>query len=67
MQTAQDVYANSVAILPASERLHLAQLILNGLSDSAASLDYSDHWSDEDLKDVTAFSADCMIETLGEE
>jgi hypothetical protein len=63
MQTAQDVYSKSVEVLPASERLRLATLILEGLSGSAATLDYSDFWSEEDIKDVTAFSANHAVET----
>jgi len=55
--TANDVYASNVVALPASEKLRLASLILEGLSKSGAALDYSEHWSDEDVRDVVAFSA----------
>jgi len=55
--TAQDVYLGSVTVLPASEQLRLAALILAGLNDAAAALDYSDHWSDEDVCDLVAFSS----------
>lgn len=55
--TAQDVYTSNVLTLPASEQLRLASLILEGLSESAATLDYSENWSDEDIHDLVAFSA----------
>jgi len=57
MLTAQEVYTNNVRSLPPSERLRLAALILEELTASAASLlDFSDSWSDEDVRDLTAFS-----------
>jgi hypothetical protein len=68
MTTAQDVYAQSVVPLPASERLRLATMILEGLSGpAAAALDFSDQWSDEDLRDVSAFAADRAADEFGQE
>lgn len=68
MQTAQELYANEVLILSPSERLRLATLILEGLTESsAAAMDFSDAWTEEDVKDVVAFSAQHAAESLGEE
>jgi hypothetical protein len=65
--TAQDLYSATVAALPASEQLRLATMILDGLSGSADALDYRDHWSDEDVKDVTDFATAYAAESFGEE
>jgi hypothetical protein len=54
--TAQNLYSRTVSTLPASEQLKLASLILEGLAESAEKLDYQDHWSDEDLRDLAAYS-----------
>ena len=54
--TAQNLYSETVAALPPSEQLRLASLILKGLAESAEKLDYSDHWSDEDMQELAAFS-----------
>ncbi|HEX6962791.1 MAG TPA: hypothetical protein VF175_13050 [Lacipirellula sp.] len=62
--TAQNLYSETIATLPASEQLRLASLILNGLAETAEKLDYSDHWSDEDVRDLIAFS---MTQTGNEE
>ena len=55
MGAADDVYNATVRELPAAERLRLAALILNGLADSVP-VDVAPHWSDEDVREVTAFS-----------
>ena len=58
MATAQQVFETSVRPLPATERLRLATLILEDLTaTSAATLDYSDTWTDEDVRDLAEFSA----------
>lgn len=68
MATAQSVYASSVATLPKSERLKLAVIILDELTaSSAATLDFSDSWSEEDLRDVAAHAANYAAEIYGEE
>jgi hypothetical protein len=54
--TAQNLYSETISTLPASEQLRLASLILKGLAESAEKLDYQDEWSDEDLRDITAYS-----------
>lgn len=68
MPTAESVYESSVAPLPKSERLKLAALILDDLAASAgAALDFCDSWSEEDLRDVTAYAADYAAQSFGEE
>jgi hypothetical protein len=69
MQTAQEVYCRQIQILPPSEQLRLATIILQGLTAAEArSVDfYSDDWSDEDLTDAAIFSARHAAESLGEE
>jgi hypothetical protein len=68
MTTAHEVYRQTVASLPRSERLRLAALILQDLSDSAAAdLDYSDTWTEEDVTDVTAASLKHAAERYPEE
>ena len=32
-------------------------MILEGLADAADALDYSDHWSEQDVHDLVAFSS----------
>ncbi len=56
MPTALEVYAETVRPLPPSEQLRLAALILEELSQSAAALDVGEPWSEQDLRDLTAFS-----------
>jgi hypothetical protein len=55
-----------VESLPPSERLRLASLILEGLARTSNALDYSDEWSAEDIRDVTAFSAESAGASLKE-
>ena len=55
MPTAEQVFESSVHGLPRSERLRLAALILQDLSQADPSvLDYSDAWSKEDMSDLQA-------------
>ncbi len=57
MPTAQEVYASTVQRLPPAERLRLAALILDELTQSnLLSVDESDTWSDEDIEDLRAYS-----------
>lgn len=68
MPTAQDIYCSTVLPLPASERLRLATLILEDLTKSSAStLDFADHWTEDDVQDITAFSAKYASDALEEE
>jgi hypothetical protein len=57
MPTAQEVYLTSVRRLPPAERLRLAALILDELTQTnILPVESSDAWSDEDLHDVAAFA-----------
>jgi hypothetical protein len=68
MATAQQVFSQEVSNLPPSEQLRLAKLILEGLMESsAAALDYRDQWSDEDIRDLTAFSLEHAERAADEE
>jgi len=68
MQTAQQLYVSEVSGLAPSEQLRLATMILEGLTETAASaLDYCEHWSEEDMREVTEFSAKHASRSLGEE
>jgi hypothetical protein len=68
MQTAQEVYTTSVVALPASERLRLATLILEGITEQASTvIDSADDWSEKDLRDVSAFSAQYAAQAIGED
>jgi hypothetical protein len=55
--TAQDVYLSTVKSLPAAEQLRLAVIILEELSSVVEFIDVSGAWSDQDVRDITAFSA----------
>ncbi|UNU26617.1 hypothetical protein [Microcoleus vaginatus] len=55
--TAQEIYIQVVHTLSPTERLRLATLILNELSQhNVAVVEQSDTWSEEDCFDVTTFS-----------
>ena len=55
--TARDVYVQTVRALPLNERLRLAALILDDLAQSdVAIVEASDTWSEQDQRDITAFS-----------
>jgi hypothetical protein len=53
--TVQEMYEQSIRPLPAPDRLRLATLILNEIPPLAV-VDYSDEWSDEDMRDFTLYS-----------
>jgi len=53
----QDLYDTRVRPMPPAERLQLARLIIDDLAPSEKPLDVSDDWSDDDLADLTAYSA----------
>jgi hypothetical protein len=55
--TAEEVFTESVQILPLTERLRLAALILQELAQpEVAVVDRSDIWSAQDQTDLTTFS-----------
>lgn len=49
----EQLYEHTIRSLPAAERLRLARLILDGIPPESV-VDYSDEWSNEDLRDFTA-------------
>ena len=53
----QELYESQVRPMPPAERLQLARLILDGLAPSEKPFDISDEWSDDDVADLSAFSA----------
>ncbi|OGO40732.1 MAG: hypothetical protein A2Z04_03845 [Chloroflexi bacterium RBG_16_57_9] len=55
--TAQEIFVETVRALPPTERLRLAAIILEDLTQSHLSVvDTSDTWSEQDQSDLTAFS-----------
>ena len=66
--TAQEVFAETVRALPPSERLRLAALILQELTQSeVAVVDRSDTWSAQDQRDLTTISLQYAAELYPEE
>ena len=53
---ARDLYNTSVKNLPPTERLHLAIMILNDIAVDDETIEYSDTWTEQDLKDLTEFA-----------
>ena len=55
--TVQETYTQLARTLSLTEKLHLANLLLNELSHQNVTIvEYSDSWTDEDLKDVSLHS-----------
>ncbi|MGC8490206.1 MAG: hypothetical protein ACP5SH_00575 [Syntrophobacteraceae bacterium] len=65
--TAQEVFATTVHALPPNERLRLAAMILQELSQSSVILDCSETWSDEDKRDLTSVALRYASELYPEE
>ena len=56
-QTVQEIYQNIVATLPSRDRLRLAALILNDLTQpNLEVIDISDTWTKQDQLELTSFS-----------
>ncbi len=56
-KTIQEIYSEVVEILPLNERLQLATMILNDLTNQNISLvDYSNTWTEEDKLDLVNYS-----------
>jgi hypothetical protein len=64
--TAEEIYDQVVKPLPPSERYKLATIILNEISPHAV-VDYSDDWSEEDIRDFTAASWKYVLEQIEKE
>ncbi len=66
-KTIQEIYSEVVEILPLDERLRLATMILNDLTNQNISLvNYSDTWTQEDQIDIVNYSLQ-NIDDQGEE
>jgi hypothetical protein len=52
---AADVYEQGVSGLPIAEQLELARIILNGIPPRSL-VDYSEEWSEEDMREFSAAS-----------
>ena len=64
--TAVEVYNQVVKPLPPSERVKLATMILNDISPRAV-IDYSEEWSEEDIREFSEDSWRSMCRRLEEE
>ena len=53
----QDLYDARIRPMVPAERLQLARLILDDLARSENAVDVSDDWSDDDVAEVAAYSA----------
>lgn len=68
MPNAQEVYVVNVRPLPRAERLRVAALILDELTQTLPPMvDESDEWSEEDIRDLTAFSLNYAASLYPEE
>lgn len=66
--TAQEVFTETVRSLPPTERLRLAALILQDLAQAdMAVVDVSSVWSEQDQRDLTAFSLQYAAKLYPEE
>jgi len=64
--TAEEVYSQAVKPLPLPERLKLATMILNDIPPRAV-VDYSEEWTEEDIRDFTIYSLRYAAKSFGEE
>jgi protoheme ferro-lyase len=64
--TPEAIYAQVVKPLPLPERLKLATMILNDIPPRAV-VDYSEEWTEEDMRDFTAASWAYITKKLDEE
>ena len=66
--TAQEVFTETVRALPPTERLRLAALILQDLAQADMTVvDTSSVWSEQDQRDLTAFSLQYAAKLYPEE
>jgi hypothetical protein len=54
--TIEQIYDEAIKPLPPSERFRLATLILNDIPPRSV-VDIRDAWDEEDMRDITAYSA----------
>jgi len=65
-RTVEEVYGQVVKLLPVSDRFKLATLILNDIPPQAV-VDYSEEWTEEDIRDLTIYSLRYAAQSFGEE
>jgi hypothetical protein len=53
--TAETLYSQAIKSLPVSQRLKLATIILNDIPSHAVT-DYSEEWTEEDMREVSFYS-----------
>jgi hypothetical protein len=61
----EEIYTDVVKPLPLPERFKLAQMILNDISPRAI-VDYSEEWTEEDMRDITIYSLQYAARSFGE-
>ncbi len=64
--TVEEVYGQVVKPLPPSERLKLATMILHDIPPQTV-VDYSEEWTEEDMRDLTIYSLRYAAQSFGEE
>ena len=63
--TIEQIYDDTIRLLPTADRLRLARIILNDLPAEALG-DYNDDWSEEDIRDATRYSLVRANAVIGE-
>jgi hypothetical protein len=63
---AEEIYQQIVKPLPLSQQLKLAAMILNDIPPQAM-VDYSEAWSEEDMRDFSAASWGYVLKQVEEE
>ncbi len=64
--TIEQIYDEAIKPLPPSERFRLATLILNEIPPQSV-VDIRDAWNEQDMRDVTAYSARMLVTEYPEE
>ena len=60
----REMHEREVQPLPAADRLDLAKLILAEMP-TASDVDFSDDWSEEDMREATAYCAQRILASVG--
>jgi Cdc6-like AAA superfamily ATPase len=63
---AEEIYNQVIKSLPPAQRLKLAAMILNDIP-AQAIVDYSEAWSDEDVRDFNSASWNDVLQQVEEE
>jgi hypothetical protein len=64
--TIEEIYDEAIKPLPPSERFRLATLILNEIPPQSV-VDIRDAWTEEDMRDISAYSARLFTARFPEE